>query len=150
MEDKKIKTVAEDLKEEVQAEETRKGNAYQYLYDAMRGENFYRWGKFVLAKPFSVGEREIKEIPFDYGKITGQDYMLAMAEDKGGKSYGFPSPRQLLALFAKAMDLPGVDVHDLYRELGGEDAMLVIQLGEQYYSGANFRAAQRLELGARS
>ncbi len=125
--------------------ENQKQAAQLAILEKLRNPDFYREGKITLAKPFVIGEREITELEFDFSKMTGLDYVNAMDVDRAAVGNNKASRKQIVSLFAASLKTPGIDYKDLMNFLGPNDMMTVLQVGELYFMGANFRTNMSLE-----
>lgn len=86
-------------------------------------------GVMELKEPITVRDKEIKELAYDFGKLTGFDFVNAMDSDRDSKNIFKVSSRQAYALFAKACAKCSEDVDevDVMHKLGVVDAMKAVQ-----------------------
>lgn len=106
--------------------------------------DFYRSGKITLAKPLTIGERQITELEFDFEKVTGQSYIYALDVDKQNNNLSQLSSKQLVALMAAALTKERLDFQDLFVNLSTADMITVMQVTNLYFFGLRFRMGKNL------
>lgn len=100
-------------------------------------------GKLRLETPILRGDREYKELVYDYTVLKGYEYTDAMDSDSNAANNFNITRRQALALFAKAAakQTEGLDMMDIVSEIGITDSMEAIQSALLFFS-ASLRAGR--------
>ena len=102
-------------------------------------------GCLTLETPITSGDKEIKELVYDFTAITGLEYTEAMDSDLNANSTAYRriTYRQALSLFAMAAakQTEGVDMTDIVGRIGGTDAVEGVQLATVFFT-ASTRAGQ--------
>ncbi|MBS6844007.1 MAG: hypothetical protein ACLTV6_06390 [Christensenellales bacterium] len=86
-------------------------------------------GIITLKTPLRAGGRDVTELAYDFGKLTGWEYADAMDMDpRAGNIYRI-TRKQALCLFAMAAGKAneGVDATDIRERLGVEDAQTAVE-----------------------
>ena len=86
-------------------------------------------GIITLKTPLRAGGRDVTELAYDFGKLTGWEYADAMDMDpRAGNIYKI-TRKQALCLFAAAAGKAneGVDATDIRERLGVEDAQTAVE-----------------------
>lgn len=86
-------------------------------------------GTIKLVKPIRAQSTDVTELEYDFGELTGMDYVEAMGEDAPNHNAFRVSAKQALALFATAAAkcTPKVDAIDIRERIGAVDAMKAVQ-----------------------
>lgn len=99
-----------------------------------------RKGTYELAVPLLADDREIGKLDFDFGKLTGWEFVDAMdrAAPKKPAVEGI-SAEQALSLFAVAAAkvTEHVDAEDIMERLSMEDAIKATQIGQLFFKSAS-------------
>lgn len=92
-------------------------------------------GKLALKKPIRARSEDIKELTYDFGKLTGMDYTRAMNADRVNRDAMSPSSTQLLRLFAAAAEdrAAGYDAQDIANQLSIYDAQVAIGIANNFF-----------------
>ena len=102
-------------------------------------------GRLSLETPIISGDKEIKELAYDFTAITGLEYTEAMDSDPNANSTAYRriTYRQALSLFAMAAakQTDNVDMKDVVGRIGGTDAVQGVQLATLFFA-ASTRAGQ--------
>lgn len=98
-------------------------------------------GKIKLNKPLQAGENEITELKYDFEKITGLDYAMALSFDKSSDGIQDLSVKQMVALFASGLETEGLDATDLLKRLDLQDMMAVVQVIRLFFTRKMYRAS---------
>ncbi len=126
--------------EERRAEEQRRLKA---AMEAMREGK----GRLELEKPIIAGDKEIKELVYDFTELTGLDYTEAMDSGLGaGRNLSGLGYRQGLSLFAKAAAIcnEGLDMQDIVSRIGATDAAEAVELASIFFSGSILAGRKRI------
>lgn len=126
--------------EERRAEEQRRLKA---AMEAMREGK----GRLELEKPIVAGDKEIKELVYDFTQLTGLDYTEAMDSGIGtGRNLSGLGYRQGLSLFAKAAAIcnEGLDMQDIVSRIGATDAAEAVELASIFFSGSILAGRKRI------
>ena len=126
--------------EERRAEEQRRLKA---AMEAMREGK----GRLELEKPIVAGDKEIKELVYDFTELTGLDYTEAMDSGIGtGRNLSGLGYRQGLSLFAKAAAIcnEGLDMQDIVSRIGATDAAEAVELASIFFSGSILAGRKRI------
>lgn len=96
-------------------------------------------GKIKLVMPIMDGDKEYKELAYDFNKLTGWE--LARAIDTGAdlrtRNSGNISDREALCLFsAAAAKCNGLDAKDVQERIGPVDAILAINTASVFFRGS--------------
>lgn len=87
-------------------------------------------GTLELAIPIRARSEDVKELHYDFSKLTGWEYAEAMDTDKEARNMFVVSKKQALCLFAaaaaKATD--GIDAKDVKERIGLADAQRAVQV----------------------
>lgn len=97
-------------------------------------------GKIILNKPLIVSDKEVKELEYDFEKITGLDYANALSFDRDYNSVQNMSTKQMVALFASGLITEGLDARDLMTRLDMQDMMAVIQVIRLFFTQKRYKA----------
>lgn len=131
----KEKEQEEQLRKLLDPEEQMKryGSGVMQLHTPIRN------GKDAEGKPI-----EVKELRYNFRKLTGFEYAEAMDEDKKADSAFRITSKQALCLFAAAAakETPGLDATDIRRGLDITDGQLGIQRATIFFV-ASARAAEK-------
>lgn len=97
-------------------------------------------GKMKLLTPIRANNKDHTELNFDFGALSGWDFVNAMDSDDTGKANAFRiTERQALSLFAaaaaKATD--DIDAEDIKRRMGIEDCIKATQLATLFFNGSS-------------
>ena len=92
-------------------------------------------GRLVLETPIRAGDKEIKELAYDFTAISGLEYTAAMDSDAAAQQIYRITYRQALALFAAAAakQTPSLDMKDVMERIGGTDALAGAQLATDFF-----------------
>lgn len=126
--------------EERRAEEQRRLKA---AMEAMREGK----GRLELEKPIIAGDKEIKELVYDFTELTGLDYTEAMDSGIGtGRNLSGLGYRQGLSLFAKAAAIcnEGLDMQDIVSRIGATDAAEAVELASIFFSASILAGRKRI------
>lgn len=126
--------------EERRAEEQRR---LKQAMEAMREGK----GRLELEKPIIAGDKEIKELVYDFTELTGLDYTEAMDSGIGtGRNLSGLGYRQGLSLFAKAAAIcnEGLDMQDIVSRIGATDAAEAVELASIFFSGSILAGRKRI------
>lgn len=104
--------------------------------DALNAADEVSSGKMVLITPIVDGEKEYKELYYDFNKLTGWELAEALDEGNNNKSrMGQATEKQCLCLFASAAAKAtgGLDKKDIKERLGAKDAIVAINLASIFF-----------------
>ena len=103
-------------------------------------------GKIELRKPLRARSEDVKELTYDFGKLTGMDYTRAMNADRANRDSMNPSSTQLLHLFAAAAEdrAAGYDAKDIVNQLSIFDAQLAIGIANNFFRFSLSAGATRI------
>ena len=97
-------------------------------------------GRLSLETPIQSGDKEIKELVYDFTALTGMEYTDAMDNDMNANSSAYHriTYRQALSLFAKAAakQTEGVDMEDIVSRIGVTDAVEGVQLATLFFTAS--------------
>lgn len=96
-----------------------------------------RKGKLKLAMPILASGKEVDELEYDFGKLTGWDFANAVDGATSAKSSAFRlTQRQALMLFAAAAEKcnDGVDAEDIKRRMSIDDAIKATQIAALFFN----------------
>lgn len=87
-------------------------------------------GRMKLVTPIRAGGKDLEELEYDFGKLTGWEYAEAMDMDANAGSVLKITRKQAFCLFAQAAGkaTDGVDARDIRERLGMEDAKVGVEL----------------------
>ena len=107
-------------------------------------------GKLKLASPIYAGGRQLDTLAYDFGKITGTEYMDALDGDPNTRKGAFSlSARQAVSFFLCAVihATDGVnesDLPDLRKNLSMEDTLKAIQIAVSFFNASSRAGAARI------
>lgn len=103
-------------------------------------------GKLTLKKPIRARSEDIKELKYDFGKLTGMDYTRAMNADRGNRDSMNPNSTQLLRLFAAAAEdrQAGYDAQDIANQIGINDVQVAIGIANNFFRLSLSAGARRI------
>lgn len=103
-------------------------------------------GKLTLKKPIRARSEDIKELSYDFGKLTGMDYTRAMNADRANRDSMNPSSTQLLRLFAAAAEdrQAGYDAQDIANQIGINDVQVAIGIASNFFRLSLSAGARRI------
>lgn len=103
-------------------------------------------GRLTLETPILSRDEEVKELAYDFTKLTGLEYVEAMDSDATAQQIYRITYRQALALFAKAVakETDGLDMRDVMQRIGATDAMEGVQLATIFFSGSTRAGRMRI------
>ena len=97
-------------------------------------------GRLSLETPIQSGDKEIKELVYDFTALTGMEYTDAMDNDMNANSSAYHriTYRQALSLFAKASakQMDNVDMEDIVSRIGVTDAVEGVQLATLFFTAS--------------
>lgn len=96
-----------------------------------------RKGKLKLESPILASGKEVSELEYDFGKLTGWDFANAVDGAASAKSSAFRlTQRQALMLFAAAAEKcnDGVDAEDIKRRMSIDDAIKATQIAALFFN----------------
>lgn len=87
-------------------------------------------GTMTLQKPIRARSEDVTELHYDFGKVTGWEYVEAMDADPAARNVFRVTAKQALSLFAiaAAKATPDVDATDIRERISIEDAVKAVQL----------------------
>lgn len=87
-------------------------------------------GTLKLSTPIRAKSQDVTELQYDFGKLTGWEYVEAMDADVTARNVFKISNKQALCLFATAAGkaTPDVDATDIKERIGAVDALRAVQL----------------------
>jgi len=94
-------------------------------------------GTLQLLKPIRANDKEHTELAFDFGALSGWDFINAMDSDLTGMSNAFRmTDRQALALFSAAVVkcTADIDAEDIKQRIGVEDCIKATQLAALFFT----------------
>lgn len=117
-------------------------------------------GTLELAAPIRAAGQDIRELKYDFTKLTGWEYAQALDEDISAGSVFRLSNRQAISLFAAAAakatairNEAGVEIHpldakDIRDRLGIEDGVKAAQLAAVFFIVTAREANKRTTAGS--
>jgi len=95
-------------------------------------------GRLALETPIISRDEEIKELAYDFTKLTGLEYIEAMDKDQKAYNEYKITYRQALALFstAAAKETDGLDDKDIMERIGMTDAAEGIKLAMGFFKAS--------------
>lgn len=113
--------------------------------DDMKSETLGK-GVLKLKTPIRANDKDVTELQYDFLKLTGWDIVMGMDADRTARNAFMVSSKQALTLFAMAAarETAGVDVEDIKRRIGVEDAILAIQTASLFYAAASSSGLKRI------
>lgn len=134
-------TVREDLEKRIQEMQQKSREANEAISEGR--------GCLTLEIPFTVGDREFKELRFDFTKMTGLQFTEAMDSDPNASMIYKITYRQALALFAisAAQETGGCDKRDIEENLGGTDAAEGVQMAMLFFTATVRAGRMRISKG---
>lgn len=95
-------------------------------------------GILNLETPIKEGKEEISQLPFDFTKITGLEYIAAMDSDTTNIQIYRITYRQALSLFATAAakEVASLDNKDIIERIGVTDAIEAVQLATIFFTAS--------------
>lgn len=129
-------------------EQTVNQNSHQEQQDSQQAENQpapkvltlndISKGTLELALPVRARSKDIKELRYDFSKLTGWEYAEAMDSDPIARNVFTVSKKQALCLFAAAVAkaTPDVDATDIKQRIGIADAQRAVQVATLFLTRA--------------
>lgn len=157
MSEKEIEAVKEDRAETDEERQRRQNAEKRAELEKQRQEERERLraamevmsegkGCLELKKPIKAGEKELRELIYDFTELTGLDYTEAM--DTGGTERNLSSIgyRQGLALFAKAVSvcMRELDMKDVVSRIGAADAAEGVELAGIFFNASILAGRRRI------
>lgn len=95
-------------------------------------------GTLELATPIRARSKDIKELHYDFSKLSGWEYAEAMDSDPTTRNMFVVSKKQAICLFAAAVSkvMPEVDATDVKQRLGIADAQRAVQVATLFLTRA--------------
>ena len=93
-----------------------------------------------LAVPFRASGKDVEELSYDFGKLTGWDFANAIDGAASERSSAFRlTQRQAFMLFAAAAEKcnEGVDAEDIQRRMGIDDAIKATQIAALFFNSTS-------------
>lgn len=89
----------------------------------------YKSGTLKLSSPILARDQEIRELRYDFAKLTGRDYVEAMDSDRNSKDIFKVSATQAFTLFAisAGKETEDVDAVDIQKQLSMTDTARAVQ-----------------------
>lgn len=140
VEEKKKK--AEELRKQLQeeAEKIKKRN--------IEADEIIKQGKgrLTLETPILSRDEEVKELQYDFTRLTGLEYTEAMDSDPTAQQIYRITYKQALSLFAKAAakETDGLDARDIMQRIGVTDAVEGVQLATIFFTGSTRAGRMRI------
>lgn len=106
-------------------------------------------GKIELTTPIVDGEKEYKELYYDFNKLTGWELAAAMDDGARGRNSSQQSgttDQQHLCVFAAAAAKAtgGLDKKDIRERIGAKDAIVGINLATLFFRYALLAGSMRM------
>ncbi len=112
--------------------------AAQKIYDE------FRTGTLKLTKPFSIGETEYTELPYNFEALSGWEYASAWDRaEKGDQDHNAftMTAKKALSLFASAVNkCVALDAQDVIENLGPIDGQKAIRITTVFFNAAGVLA----------
>ena len=140
VEEKKKK--AEELRKQLQeeAEKIKKRN--------IEADEIIKQGKGrrTLETPILSRDEEVKELQYDFTRLTGLEYTEAMDSDPTAQQIYRITYKQALSLLAKAAakETDGLDARDIMQRIGVTDAVEGVQLATIFFTGSTRAGRMRI------
>lgn len=140
VEEKKKK--AEELRKQLQeeAEKIKKRN--------IEADEIIKQGKgrLTLETPILSRDEEVKELQYDFTRLTGLEYTEAMDSDPTAQQIYRITYKQALSLFSKAAakETDGLDARDIMQRIGVTDAVEGVQLATIFFTGSTRAGRMRI------
>lgn len=140
VEEKKKK--AEELRKQLQeeAEKIKKRN--------IEADEIIKQGKgrLTLETPILSRDEEVKELQYDFTRLTGLEYTEAMDSDPTAQQIYRITYKQALSLFAKAAakETDGLDARDIMQRIGVTDAVEGVQLATIFFTASTRAGRMRI------
>lgn len=96
-----------------------------------------RKGTLKLVSPILASGKEHEELAYDFGKLTGWDFVNAMDSAMSASASAYRlTERQALALFAAAAEKcnEGIDAEDIKRRMGIDDCIKATQIAVFFFN----------------
>jgi len=92
-------------------------------------------GELILQNPLKSGSAEHERISYDFGKLTGWDYVTAMDSDNSNTNNSRITNKQALCLFAAAVNKaqPTISMFDVQERLSMGDGMNGVRLASTFF-----------------
>lgn len=128
---KKNEEIREQMRRQIEEEQRKLKDALEAMKEGK--------GRLELEKPILSGDKEIKELVYDFTELTGIDYTEAMdSSPNASQNLARMGYRQGLSLFAKAAakQSEGLDMQDIVERIGATDAAEAVELANIFFSGS--------------
>ena len=103
-------------------------------------------GRLTLETPILSRDEEVKELQYDFTRLTGLEYTEAMDSDQTAQQIYRITYKQALSLFAKAAakETDGLDARDIMQRIGVTDAVEGVQLATIFFTGSTRAGRMRI------
>ena len=103
-------------------------------------------GVLTLEVPIRAAGKDITELPYDFNKITGLEYVSALDSDRNANPLTSRNVTNLQALYlfatAAAKEAPEMDMTDVVSRIQGTDAAIATFVAKLFFT-ASIRAGQK-------
>ncbi len=128
--------VAEAAPQAPEQEETASaGESLESVREAIMKASAVEFGILTLAKPILARGEEVKELRYDFRKITGRQYIQALDVGAPSRAMNAITNEQAFELFiAAAKNLnDGVDDIDIRDRMGVDDVIQAVRIGKVFF-----------------
>ena len=103
-------------------------------------------GRLTLETPILSRDEEVKELQYDFTRLTGLEYTEAMDSDPTAQQIYRITYKQALSLYAKAAakETDGLDARDIMQRIGVTDAVEGVQLATIFFTGSTRAGRMRI------
>lgn len=103
-------------------------------------------GTLELAEPIRAKSKDIRELHYDFGKLTGWEYAEAMDSDANARNVFVVTKKQAISLFAAAAAklTDDMDAIDIKTRIGLADAQRAAQVATLFLSTAAREAGKNI------
>ena len=113
-------------------------------------KNILSSGRLGLVQPIFVNGKEVKELPYNFKKVTGMEFLDALDGDTATRKGAFNlSARQALNLFLAGVthggeNINGSDFEDIRKQLDIEDVQKAVQVAVSFFNASSRSGAERI------
>ena len=135
---KKAEELRKQLQEEAEKIKKRNSEADEIIKQGK--------GRLTLETPILSRDEEVKELQYDFTRLTGLEYTEAMDSDPTAQQIYRITYKQALSLFAKAAakETDGLDARDIMQRIGVTDAVEGVQLATIFFTGSTRAGRMRI------
>jgi hypothetical protein len=147
----KQETTANETMVETQAQDAKNMQIerQQAIDNMIEQSNKFNKGTLMLEVPIRAEDKDVKELRYNFTKLTGWEYAAAMDTDPAGGNVFNISTKQALTLFAKAAakETKGIDDIDIRERISIQDSVKAVQLAALFFFATTREGEKRITSG---